>query len=378
MLLLLLACAEPQPETTTRTLDTLETAQRLAEQGQETWPADAMPLDWMQTVWGYGLLRLDAAAPDRALTGYLRDWMQDHLGRFEGEDARGFVSSDSMSPSILASALMARGEGDFSLITQAATDYLAVAPRTRNGAIQHWGEGSPFGVIDQVWIDSQFMFGLFMLREYERTEDAAWADQFATQYLAFSELCRDPGDQLYRHAWDDAEGVNIPEEAVYWARGNSWVLISAAEALSVLPEEHADYDAIQSLYIAHAEALLATQAESGAWLTVLNSPYGDDPDNYAETSATALIAYGLLRGVDAGALDAAEVGPAVARATDFVLEHVEEKSGALVVEGTSFGTNPGDYDYYLSVAQLDDIILGVGAVVMLLAEVDGLEVEVTP
>ena len=33
---------------------------------------------------------------------------------------------------------------------------------------------------------------------------------------------------LYRHAYDDKSDSNIPSEAVYWARGNSWVLISAA------------------------------------------------------------------------------------------------------------------------------------------------------
>ncbi|MCB9797855.1 MAG: glycoside hydrolase family 88 protein [Alphaproteobacteria bacterium] len=370
MLLLLLACAEPEP---TPTLHTLETAQRLAAQGQETWGPDSMPLDWMQTVWGYGLLRLDAAAPDPGLGDYLGAWMEDHLDRFEGEEPRGFVSSDSMSPAILASALTARGQGDYSSVIQAAVDYLEVAPRTQNGAIQHWGEGSPFGVIDQVWIDSQFMFGLFMLREYERTGDDAWLDRFVTQYLAFSELCRDPEDQLYRHAWDDAEGVNIPSEPVYWARGNSWVLIAAAEALHVMPTDHAQRAELEALYQAHAEALLPLQAEDGMWRTVLNSPYGDDPDNYTETSAAALIAYGLRRGVEAGALEPDAVNPAVVDAVQGVLEQVEDHGGVLTVEGTSFGTNPGDYDYYLSVAQLDDIILGVGAVVMALAEADGLE-----
>ena len=52
---------------------------------------------------------------------------------------------------------------------------------------------------------------------------------------------------------------------------------------------------------------------------------------------------------------------------------IERGEDELVVEGTSFGTNPGDYDYYVSVEQLDDTNLAIGTAVMMLAEIDGLE-----
>jgi rhamnogalacturonyl hydrolase YesR len=67
-----------------------------------------------------------------------------------------------------------------------------------------------------------------------------------------------------------------------------------------------------------------------------------------------------------------QTAPAVDRAIDGLRGRLsEEDDGVWVVEGTSFGTNPGDYDYYVSVAQLDDIILGVGAVALAFAEADG-------
>jgi len=95
----------------------------------------------------------------------------------------------------------------------------------------------------------------------------------------------------------------------------------------------------------------------------LNRP--EDPANYTETSGSALIAYAFHVGVEAGALGPEYQDAAYATVDGIVSDRI---SSDRVVEGTSFGTNPGDYDYYVGVAQLDDIILGVGSVVMLLAE----------
>ncbi len=42
--------------------------------------------------------------------------------------------------------------------------------------------------------------------------------------------------------------------------------------------------------------------------------------------------------------------------------------------GTSLGTNPGDYAYYLNIGILSDQMIGMGATIALLAEVHGSEV----
>ena len=225
----LLACTAPDDTALPRE-ETLTLASEIAERGKQTWPAEDLPFDWMQTVWGFGLHRLEARSGGQHAT--YAAWMEHHVGRFEGDEPAEFVSSDSMSPSILASIAMVEDpELELTPITDAAHAYLAIAPRTSAGAIEHWGDGSPFGELGQVWIDSQFMFGVFLLSEHRRTGDEAYLDLWEEQYALFSAHCRDPADQLYRHAWDDVEGANIPREAVYWNRGNSWVLVSAAEFL---------------------------------------------------------------------------------------------------------------------------------------------------
>ena len=374
-----LACTAPAEDTaaeaTTETIQTLDTAERLAALGVERFPAEDLAFDWMQTVWAYGVHRAGLASGDPELQGYGAAWMAASVGDFTGPDAHAFTSSDSMSPAVIASTVMIEDPAaGLEPIIDAAHAYLDVVPTTEAGAIVHWGEGNTWDFpTDQVWVDSQFMFGVFLVREHERTGERAHLERFVEQYALFSAHCRDAGDQLYRHAYDDASGQNIPTEAVYWARGNAWVLIAAAEALAAMEDGDPLRADLAAQFVAHAEAVLAHQAEDGLWRTVLNDPH-DDPENYTETSASALIAYALARGIRAGVLDHEAVAPQLAAAVAGVEGRIDEKGGALVVEGTSAGTNPGDYDYYVGIVQIDDLILGMGAALMMLAEVDGLEI----
>lgn len=366
---LLVAChADPPVER----LDTLPTATRLAEEGVARWPSDTLALSWIETVWHVGLVRLHERDGDARWEAAWQTWLDRGLPRFEGTDPRVFDSSDSLSPSTLASvALRDDPAAGYDPIVAAAWQYLDHDANTvPNGAITHWGEPTIVADDDEIWVDSLFMVGMFLLAEYDRTGDEAVMDRFVAQYEAFSELCRDPGDQLYRHAWKASTSKNIPEEDTYWARGNSWVLIAAAEALARLPEGDPRAARVRPLFVAHAEAVMALQADDGLWHTVLNSPNGEDPANYTETSAAALIGYALVRGSET-ALDPSVTAPIVSRAVAGLEGRITEVDGELSLSGTSFGTNPGDYAYYVAVPQLDDQVLGVGSVVMFFAEAHG-------
>lgn len=373
-LVAILGCqAHPGPVAPGR-LDTLPVAQRLADEGVARWPSDALALSWIETVWHVGLVRLHERDGDPRWEAAWRAWLDRGVTLFTGADPRVFDSSDSLSPSTLASvAMRADPAAGYDPILSAAWQYLDHDAKTLpNGAITHWGEPNLVADDDEVWVDSLFMVGMFLLAEYDRTGDEAVMDRFVAQYEAFSELCRDPEDQLYRHAYKAATDANIPPDEVYWARGNSWVLIAAAEGLSRLPEGDPRAERLRAPFVAHADAVMALQADDGLWHTVLNSPLGDDPANYTETSAAALIAYALVKGDPW--LDPDVSRPAVAAAVGGLRGRLVERDGELSLSGTSFGTNPGDYAYYVAVPQLDDQVLGVGSVVMFFAEAHGLEI----
>ncbi len=371
--LLMLACTADPPDDMVNggaypTFDTLPLAMEIADRAIERNPAEVQPHDWMQTVWAWSLLSLAERSGEERYRDYAHAWMDDWLPEVQAELDAGqspFVSSDSTSPAIIAAAL---DDAAYAPIIDAADAYIASAPRTDEGAIEHWTEDVSFGVPDQVWIDSQFMLGAYMLERYRTTGDAAWADAFVEQYRLVSQLCRDDADQLYRHAYDDVTDSNIPADAVYWNRGNSWVLYAGVEGLILLGDDAPDW--LAEAVDAHAWAVVDAMDGSGLWPTVLAPPGGDDPDNYLETSGSALLATALARGGAAGVLHP-DLDQFVAPAVNGVVGMVRQDADGPVVTGTSFGTNPGDYDDYLSVSQLDDMLLGIGAVVLLLAHADG-------
>jgi len=346
----------------------------LAAQAEVRWEPSDLSLDWSQTVLAWGFLRADARFTDADYASFGTTWIDGALHEFEGPDPRAFNSSDSMSPASVAASLMADDPSrDYSLITDAAELYLDEVPRTSDGALPHWGPEHPlFGDTLQVWVDSQFMIGMTWLQEYRRSGDGAYLDAWVEQYELFSDLCRDPGDQLYRHAWDDIGGVNIPASAVYWARGNSWVLVSAAEFLRIAPSDHPARASITELFRAHLDATLTTIRDDGRFWTVLNAPFGDDAQNYPETSATALIGYSIAAGLRAGALASDYLTP-LARIDGGIRAQLVDEDGHLTLLGTSLGTNPGEYANYVNTGTIPDQIVGVGAAMMFFSEINGLE-----
>lgn len=104
----------------------------------------------------------------------------------------------------------------------------------------------------------------------------------------------------------------------------------------------------------------------------------DEPDNYLETSASALFAYGLARAYRYGILGDAE-RKAAQKAVLGVQEMIVDDGDGPIVTGVSIATDPwplrsptGGVDGYLDVPIEDDVNYGVGAVILALLETSGL------
>jgi unsaturated rhamnogalacturonyl hydrolase len=110
---------------------------------------------------------------------------------------------------------------------------------------------------------------------------------------------------------------------------------------------------------AQVEALAELQHESGLWHTLL-----DDPTSYPEASATAGIAYGILKAVRKGYLDGRNAATAE-RAVRAVIAHISE-DGEL--QQVSFGTGMGsDLDFYREIP-LTSMPYGQAMAILCLAE----------
>ena len=108
----------------------------------------------------------------------------------------------------------------------------------------------------------------------------------AARHLAFMQRLDLRADGLYRHqtATDAA-----------WGRGNAFAAIGLALSLGEFPADHPARGELLASYRQHMAALLRYQNRDGLWRNVV-----DVPGAYAEYSATAMIGFAMLRGVNSG------------------------------------------------------------------------------
>ena len=125
-----------------------------------------------------------------------------------------------------------------------------------------------------------------------------------------------------------ASGVRILErngQPVFWGRCQGWAIAGLARLTEHLPVDDPMLPALHQDIRQLAEALLSCQGTDGMWRSSLL-----DPESYpmGESSATALIAYGLLWGVNHHVLDRARFAPPAERALR-ALTALQEPDGKL-------------------------------------------------
>ena len=136
---------------------------------------------------------------------------------------------------------------------------------------------------------------------------------------------------LFYHGWTFDRRHNYANAK--WARGNAWFTAAAIELKDITGRDNAAMRMILSAWQDQVLALWKYQRVNGLYTTLI-----DVEETYCETSATAAIAYGVMKGIRMGVLTEdkyVEMGKLAAQA---VLDQIDE-TGA--VQGVSGGTGMG-------------------------------------
>jgi len=316
--------------------------------------------------WGDGV-QLGALMELHRVTGDAR--YRDHVQRFlDAQLATGYeLTTSDRCPPVL-SALALYGETcnpKYRTVVEDMQRYLDVdALRTPSGGISHFGTVKIFGAT--LWVDSLYMFGEVLIRRGEAWNDRAALDLYGSQYRIFGAHLQDAATGFFVHAYQ----WSGQDPNVFWARGNGWVVATAADYLRVRAARGETDAEVQSSFLRLVKAVVGAQdAKTGLFWTVLNRP----GETYLETSATALFAIGIARAKRAGVpLDPTALD-SMRRAMDGVRSKiVNDAEGRPVVTGISGPTTAGSFKKYAAVPLQDDVHYGVGAVILALIEVSGL------
>lgn len=336
-------------------------ATAIALRYMEEHPFETELFDWTSGVFMFALTELYRVTGDPELRDYYKAYLDHHIDR--GYE---MIWSDSCPPALTALALLREEEDpNYRKVVDDVFDYLETVPRTEEGGIWHLGPQYG-GFAPGIWLDSLFMFGMVLNREGEASEDIEALALMEQQLEVFkSVLQSEQGLMVHADDW-----ILPFETDIYWARGNSWVVASLADYLRVRAARGELDESASDMFDRLVSGALATQEASGMWWTVTNRPA--EGDNYLETSAPALFAYGLSRGYRYGVLGEVE-RDAAKRAVEAVQDRIVlDDQGRPFVTGISGGTEPGTFDFYVGIEQLDDLNYGVGAVILALIETSGL------
>jgi unsaturated rhamnogalacturonyl hydrolase len=227
-------------------------------------------------------------------------------------------------------------------------------PRTSDDGYYH-AESKP----GELWLDGAFMGQTFLHRYGQKFggADETYADDEGTQQIIiqFGHLKDDVSGLLW-HAYDEerdaswpfAPGTNHSQE--FWCRAMGWYGMAIVEILDVLDPNHPNRPQLISILQGLVEAWADFQdPASGRWFQLVDK--GSNPENWTETSCSAMYSYTISRAVRGGFVDAGYATVA-SDGFDGVLEKISFGANATLaadltnVTDICEGTSIGDEAYY--------------------------------
>ena len=308
--------------------------------------------EWPQGVALYAMLQELEAGGSPELFREIESWYNRHLQN--GLPGRNINTTAPM----LGMVMLYEHTGNQALepvIREWALWVMRELPRTEEGGFQHITSDclNP----QQIWDDTLFMTVLFLYRAGTALKQPDWQNEAKYQFLLHIKYLHCQKTGLWYHGWC-FDGRHHFGEA-FWARGNSWFTAGAVDFIQWLEKGDPVRRVVLETWQEQCRALAALQDSSGRWYTLL-----DDPGSYLETSASAAIAYGLLKGCRLGLLPDS-FREAAEHAVEGVLEQVGPDG---TVGGVSYGTPMGmDLDFYRRIP-LQPTAYGQGLAYLMLTE----------
>ena len=237
---------------------------------------------------------------------------------------------------------------------QIFADYLKIK-RTKEGAVSH------LPAHRELWDDTVFMIGQFLMEMFKATNDEKYLDELYQQISLHRDKLSDEKSGLWVHGYDEQKkghfsfgsqlnwaDKNTGKSAEIWGRGNGWVIVTIADALQTMPKTNPNWNTLAGYLNEMISNLPELQhKETGHWyqLTVRT----DEPENFIESSSTAMFAYGISKAIQLGLVSDEKFQKCIDLAYAGLRSHsVLQTGNYLTTKNVCKGTCIGDKKYYLN------------------------------
>jgi unsaturated rhamnogalacturonyl hydrolase len=233
-------------------------------------------------------------------------------------------------------------------------DYLKIK-RTKDGAVSH------LPAHRELWDDTVFMIGQFLMELYKATGDEKYIDELFKQISLHREKLQDSTTGLWVHGWDsDYKGhfsfgsqlnwanKTTGKSAEIWGRGNGWVVVTMADLLQTMPKNNPNWNELAGYLKEMIVNLPQLQDKAtGHWFQLTARP--DEPENYIESSSTAMFSYGISKALQLDLVTDAAYKNSIELAykglRNYSILQIDEKY--ITTKNVCKGTCIGDKAYYL-------------------------------
>lgn len=237
----------------------------------------------------------------------------DYIAKFADSqvDAEGGVPAftgesldDMMAGTAIVAAYAGTGEERYrsaaSRIRRAFDDY----PRNSDGAFWH-GKHLPH----EAWIDGAFMGQVFLARYGAAIGERESCFDEAVLQLGLAARRLEKGSSgLYLHAFDESRKASWADRETglspeVWSEGLGWYSLALAEILALIDPGHPGRKRLEGILRGLVDALSRAQDPvTGLWYQVVDK--GGRPDNWHDSSGSAMFVYAIMRAGELGCADA--------------------------------------------------------------------------
>lgn len=270
------------------------------------------------------------------------------------------------------------GKDKYRKAAQLLRDQLKSHPRTQLNTFWHKKIYT-----HQMWLDGLYMGQPFYAEWAALFNEPEIFDDVTRQFVVMEQVSKDEKTGLLLHGWDESKEQRWADKITgrspnVWGRALGWYGMAMVDALEYFPENHKGRDSIIQILNRFAKTIVQYQdPATGLWYDVVDK--GNEPKNYLESSASAMLVYTLVKGVRAGYLPDSYMKPAL-KAYENILTRFLKKNangyydweGTVKVSGLGGDKNyrDGSFEYYMSEPVITNDPKGLGAFIKCAVQVE--------
>lgn len=323
-----------------------------------------------QGVFLSGMERVYIATKEQKYSAYIKDWVDSIIYADGSIHEYDKTRLDDLQPGILLFRLYREtGDKRYIIAIKNIADILESWYVNEEGGFWH-KECHP----NQMWLDGLYMAGPFMTMYGKEFADLSRFDVMLRQVRLMKKHNEDKKTGLLYHAcdcskmeeWADTETGCSP---CFWGRAMGWYAVAILDMLDYLPQDFNGREEMIEDVTGFLKAVAKYQnKKEGLWYQLVDK--ADDPENWFETSCSALFVYAFSKAVRKGYLPEEFKETATLGYNGVINKLIINEDKTVTVPSICVGTGVGDYRFYIERPVCENDLHGMGAFVLMCTEYD--------